>query len=502
MQDGIVFIVKKLSPWKKGIVFFLILLAAYIPFLNPYITCDHMGLALFQTKASFGWTEIEAAFSGGRYGNIILSFCHFVLGKMHVSHYENIYVIQIMGIFLYAVSCVILYDLFSGFFEDASQKKLLYGIILLCFINPFMVETYLYGSFDWAFGILLAVIAAKWLSGRKYIKGFLMAFLAASVYQTNIFMVLIVALMVCFMQNVYSERKRLLLNSLYICFLTGGAAILNILIMKLFSAAGNAVNEAKVTQISADYKQLIIDILKQMKSVYVGMIGTYPVRFFAVFVIVLCLAVILFLFLKKEYWQMFLWPFMAGILFASPFAYMLAANSTWYAQRTLLAVFFAAAMFLTGTMFLVKKTRNACKVFLAACVLFGIVTLYATETMIVDCYVGQALDYSEMICIEDEIREYEETTGKVVDTISWIKSAEMEYEHQLLTFHYGNLCSHRIICDAGDRLLGYVSQKGYTLLWMTTEEYEKYFDTDTDWKVFNPSEQLHFEDNILYWVVY
>lgn len=502
MGNRIDVVIKRLSPWKKGILFFLILLAAYIPFLNPYITCDHMGQALFKTEASFGWKEIEAAFSGGRYGNILLSFCYFLLGKIHISHYENIYVIQILGIFLHAVSCVIMYDLFSSFFEENLQKKFLYGIILICFINPFMVETYLYGSFDWAFGILLAVIAAKWLSGKKYVKGFLMAFLTVSVYQTNIFMVLVVALMVCFMQNIYSEKKRLLLNGLYICFLTGGAAILNILIMKLWTVAGNVVNEAKATQISADYKQLIVDILRQMKSVYVGMLGTYPVRFFAIFVLVICLAVVLLLMLKKKYWQMFMWLFVTGILFASPFAYMLASNSTWYAQRTLLTIFFSMAMFLLGTMFLIKENQYACKVFFAACVLLGIVTFYATETMIVDCYVGQALDYSEVICIEDEIREYEEATGNVVDTISWIKSDEMEYEHQLLTFQYGNLCSHRIICDAGDYLLSYVRQKDYTLLWMTTEEYERYFDTDTDWKVFNPSEQLHFEDNVLYWVVY
>ncbi|MBQ9135783.1 MAG: glucosyltransferase domain-containing protein [Lachnospiraceae bacterium] len=494
-------IVEKLSPWKKGVLFFLILLAAYIQFLNPYITCDHIGQALFRTEAAFGWKEIENAFSGGRYGNIFLSFCYFILGKFNISHYENIYVIQIMGILLYAVCCVILYDLFAAFFEDEKQKKLLYAIILLCFINPFMVETYVYGSFDWAFGILLAVIAAKWIFRKKYIKGFIMAFLAVSVYQTNIFIVAIVAFLACFIKNINLEKKRLYLDSLIVCLLSGGAAMLNILILKVFSAVGNDINPGKTPQVSQSYVELIIDILKQVKSIYVGMIGTYPVRFFALFVIIMCAGVIIFLLWKKQYCQMVLWTIAVGILFLLPFAYMLASNSAWCTQRTLLPVFFAMAMFLTGTMFWFRNHQYMYKVFGIACAVFLGITLYSTETMIMDCYIGQALDYSEVICIEDEIREYEEATGIVVDTISWKKTEGMEYEHQLLTFQYGNLCSHRIICDAGDYLLDLVSEKDYTLLWMTEEEFEMYFE-DKDWTVFNPSEQLHFEGNVLYWAVY
>ena len=135
------------------------------------------------------------------------------------------------------------------------------------------------------------------------------------------------------------------------------------------------------------------------------------------------------------------------------------------------------------------------------CVVFFGITIYSTETLITDCYMGQALDYNEVLCIEEEIAEYEEATGITVDTVSWKKTEGMEYVHPLLRIQDGNICSHRIICDAGDYLLDLVSEKDYTLLWMTEEEYDMYFE-DTDWTAFNPSEQLHFEGNVLYWAVY
>ena len=501
LKNRIENLVKKLSPWKKGVLFFLILLVAYIQFLNPYITCDHIGQALFQTEATFGWKEIQTYFTGGRFVNIFIGLCYFILGKFNVSHYENIYIIQVLGILLYAVCCVILYDLFVDFFEDKKQKILLYGIILICFINPFMVETYLYGSFDWAFGILLAVVAAKWLANKKYVKGFLMAFLTVSMYQTNIFIVTIVACLACMVKTIDLEKKRLYMDGMIICLLSGGAAILNIVIFKLFAAAGNAVNPAKNPEIANSYFTLLTDILSQMKTVYVGMFSLYPSKLFPLFIMLVCGGTIVFLLWKKKYYQMIVWPICVGILFLFPFAYMLAANSVWCAQRTLLPVFFATSMFLVGTLFFIKKNGTACRAFEVICIIFFGITIYSTETLITDCYIGQALDYNEVLCIEEEISEYEEATGITVDTVSWKKTEGMEYVHPLLRIQDGNICSHRIICDAGDYLLDLVSEKDYTLLWMTEEEYEMYFE-DTDWTVFNPSEQLHFEGNVLYWAVY
>lgn len=497
-------IIKRMLPWLyKWFFFSLVLLAAYIQFLNPYITCDHIGMALFKTQASFGIQNILDAFSGGRFSTIPISICYAVLGKLHVSHYENIYVLQILGILLFAISCVILHKLFSGFFEEKKQIWLMDSAILLCFINPFMVETFLYGSFDWAFGILMAVVAAKWLFQKRYIGAFLMGFFALSFYQTNILIAVIIAFLACFLRNIGPEKKKweLYAESLRIVLLCGGAALLNIVLFNLFVLTGNMVNGAKTAKVSYNYFDLVLNILDQAKSTYVGMFGTYPLRFFPIFIMLACAGTVVFLVWRKNFYQAVIWPLSVGILFLFPFAYMLAQNSTWCAQRTLLSVFFAAGMFFLGTLFFIRTHPDWCRIFTAAFILFGGVTWYYTQTLITDCYTGQALDYSEVICIEAEIQTYEERTGITVDTISWKKSPGPEYVHPLLMLQDGNICSHRIIYDAGDYLLDLVSEKDYTLLWMTEEEYQRYFG-DKEWEVFNPQEQLYFEGNVLYWAVY
>ena len=102
------------APFLIWLFFFGVILAAYIQFLNPYITCDHMGMALFQIVPGIpGWEEIKALLSGGRFGNIVILWIYYILGQLHVTHYSNIYIIQILGIVFYACSASILFGLFN-----------------------------------------------------------------------------------------------------------------------------------------------------------------------------------------------------------------------------------------------------------------------------------------------------------------------------------------------------------------------------------------------------
>lgn len=504
MRKGSLCMIKKIniSYWKKYAIFVICLLLAYIQFMNPYITCDHIGQALFQTKAEFpGKEQIIACFSGGRYGNILFYICYYVLGIFNVSHYQNMYVLQILGILINGFSCMILYNLFEGFFAEKYYKNGLIAVILICFINPFMVETYLYGSFDWAVGILFAIMAVKFLIQKNFFGGFLMAFLAVSIYQTNIFISIVILLMKLFFQDRSYKKIKFYLDALLSGGICVGSAVLNVIIFKMFAKAGGEINEAKNPHVVGNYLNLLKDIVDQAKSVYVSMFSIYPLRFVPVFIAVICICIAIFLVIRKKIYEAILWIALTIILFLTPFSYMLAAGNTWYAQRTLLSVFFSVGMFFIGCLYLSKENYGFRKIFGVAIGFFLFLTFYYTETLITDCYIGQALDYNEVICIEDEIQEYEEKTGFQVDTVSWYKTKDMEYVHPLLKIQDGNICSHRIICDAGDYLLNYVNQKNYKLLWMTDEEYKKYFN-DQEWDVFNPSEQLHFEKNILYWAVY
>lgn len=500
------FIEKNREAFWLWILFFIILLVAYIQFLNPYITCDHMGLALFQTVRGIpNWEDIQGLLSGGRFGNILILWAYYFLGKVNVSHYSNIYVIQILGIALYAISCVILFRMFHKYIQGKLQKYILVGLILLCFINPFMVETYLYGSFDWAYGILFSVLAAKYFSTGKLIRGFLLALWAVSIYQTNILIVIIISFLVFFidfMKVGIHDWKKFIIRLLSTGSLSVVAALIVILSYKIYALTGNYVNPAKEAVVSSDYLSLIMKVISDMKSIYVTMYSLYPTRFIPwIVLITLLITIYILTFCMKKYVYSLVWIIITGILFVTPFAYMLASGNTWAAQRTLLPVFFSLAMFLLGALYIVQNSKVLMSIYAVICCVVFLVTIYYTQTCIVDTYMGQALDYSEVLCIQSEIEEYEETTGIEVKKVSWKKSPEMTYVHPLLHFQNDSIYTHRIICDAGDYLLKYATKEDYELLWMTEEEYRKYFD-GRSWDVFNPSQQLHFEGDTLYWVVY
>lgn len=494
------------APLLTWMFFFGVILAAYIQFLNPYITCDHVGMALFQIVPDIpGWEEIKGLLETARFGSIFVMWIYYLLGQMHVTHYSNIYVIQILGSVLYACSASILFGLFKNFLKERVQRTLLGGFILICFINPFMVETYVYGSFDWGFGILFAVFAAKWFVEGKLVRGFLCALLAVSIYQTNILLVIIIAFTFILAESVESTViawKKVLIKVFRTGVLSILAAAVTIIVYKIYAMTGNYVNPSKATNVSANYFQLFKDILKSMRLIYTNMYSMFPVYFVPVFVLMNWLIALYVLLIKqKRFSKAIIWTVLIGILFMTPFAYMLASSNTWAVQRTLLSIFFAIAMLFIGTLLIVKNNKFFVNLLCVLSLVFMFVNLYYTQTCIVDTYMGQALDYNEVICIQSEIEEYENNTGIEVKTISWKKSPEAVYVHPLLQLQNDNIYTHRIIYDAGDYLLKYVSQRDYELLWMTEEEYQTYFGGQS-FKVFNPSEQLHFDGDTLYWAVY
>ena len=153
----------------RWMVYAGILLLAYMMFMHFYITSDYIPVASLGGVVPL--PDIHVAVSGGRFFSYIMLWFFYLLSKLHISYYQNVFVIQIMGILLYAWTGTKMHGMLSGYFGGKGQKILLDGCILLCFLNPFMVETYVYGSFEWAVGIWLAVLAVEKLTKRKYVLG-------------------------------------------------------------------------------------------------------------------------------------------------------------------------------------------------------------------------------------------------------------------------------------------------------------------------------------------
>lgn len=487
---------------KRWLVYLGILFSSYMMFMHFYITSDYI------PTASLGGVvpipNFDMAISGGRFCAYAFLWFNYLLSKIHISYYENVYVIQIMGMMLYAWVGTRMYVLLSKNFADKRQRFVLNGAILLCFINPFMVETYVYGCFEWAVGIWLAVLAVDKLTHKKYVVGWFLALCATSVYQTNVFIVLILWLLLIFIENYEIDLKKTIKFFILAGLISASVAICSIALQKLVVLSGNTLSPGKEAVLSEGFIERVTSTLYAAIGVLWRMHGMLPRRLLFIFGIVLYgAAMYVLLAKKKKLCAAIVWTIMLVVVFFVPFSYGVVMTSRAFPARTILAIFFSISVLIISALHIVKDYLKPGKIISVASCCFAVVVIFYTETCILDCYIRQALDFNEAMCIQDEIREYEETTGIEIKTVSAGKSPNPIYYSQNLHLPYDTTYNYRIMHDfwAQTRFLNYVNHENYEVKWMDEEEYKKYFGTQS-WTVFNPSEQLHFEGNTLYWAIY
>lgn len=485
----------------KWMIYSGILFLVYMMFMHFYITSDYI------PGASRGGIvpipNFKDTILGGRYVNYILGWFYYLLSKLNISHYQNMFVIQIIGILLYAWAGTIMYTMVSGYFKEKRLKYLLDGVILLCFINPYMVETYVYGSFDWAVGIWLAVFAVKKLAHKRYILGMFISLCATSVYQSNIFIVLILWLLMIFLEYHEKDIKKLVRYMALAIFATVAVAMCSILLQKLLKLAINTSAMGKDAVLPENIGERIKFVLVSALNTLWSMHGMLPRRSLFIFVAAIyCMAMYVLLAKKKAVLAAVVWTVMLGILFLVPFSYGLVASTAFH-PRTILGLFFSVSAFLISALYIVKDNIKITKAIKGCCFLFAIVVVFYTETCIMDCYIRQALDFNEAMCIQAEIEEYEEATGIEVKSVSAGRSPKPIYYSSMLHLSYDVTYNYRIMHDdwAQAKFLNYVAHENYEVNSLKEEDYEKYFGTKS-WEVFNPSEQLYFEGDTLYWAIY
>lgn len=496
------FLVGHRSRLVKWMVYTGILFLAYMMFMHFYITSDYIPIASLGGVVPV--PDIYVAVSGGRFLSYIMMWFFYLLSKLHISYYQNVFVIQILGILLYAWTGTMMHEMLSGYFGKRGQRILLDGCILLCFLNPFMVETYVYGSFEWAVGIWLAVFAVEKLTKKKYVLGLFLALCATSVYQTNIFIVLILWMLAVFLENHERDAKRMTKQIIIVVLTTAAVAVCSILLQKLVVLSGNTSSPGKEAVLSGNFVEKVMSVLCSAIGALWNMHGMLPKRSLFVFGAVLyCVAMYILIVKKKAVAYAVIWTVMQVILFLAPFSYGLVLTSRAFPARSILSLFFSVSAFTVSTLYIVREYVKITRFLGGFCAVFAVVVVFYTETCILDCYIRQALDFNEAMCIQAEIEEYEELTGIEVQTVCAGKSPKPIYYSSMLHLSYDITYNYRIMHDfwAQTRFLNYVAQEDYAVCWMEEEEYEKYFGTQS-WEVFNPSEQLYFEGDTLYWAIY
>lgn len=504
-------------------VFFVVIFLAFSIFMNYIMTQDYViGYASRNKSVPI---QIKDVISGGRYMSLPIRYVYNFLLLMGISHYQNSWVLQIIGMMLYAASAVMVFRLFRDFLNLNNKlvEMSYYVAILIMFVNPFMIETYIYGAFDWGVGISLAILGAYYWCKKRYLIAVFTGFLSLSVYQSNIFIMLTVILFYIFLQF-YIERysmKQYLFDSLISIVSCIGIAMLNVIIQKVGILIINFRHPSEGKFEPVKNFDISLFGIERIKTCFISAVtllyrcyrmlpkGSMLLACFLIFSILLYINI-----REGRYWESVFFLLTSIVSCASFFSYGM-IYSAFYPQRTMLGLFFILALMFVTMIAMVSRCdmrRQTLLIKLGCMVTFAtfLVLFVYTQLCSTDAYISQATDQYEARIIGKIIEDYENSTGDHIDTIASCGAGDSDLEssplsQELLRHYYGIVPYNRITYWpwARGEYINYVNNTSYNTRAMTEDEVEKYFGGRIETPgYFDPKTQIVFEDNTLFWRVY
>lgn len=512
---------KLIEKFCKSILFkcceyFIFIVLAYSMFFRTYLTSDYGGLVNKDISKVYSHVDIIGLLSSGRVASGVMSIPLYIFSKMGITYLHNAWVMQLIGMFIYALCAVVVYRMFARILkiDDINLRRdfLLDACILLMFINPFITETYVYGCMHWAVGVLAACLGAYYWTDSKYVRGFLCGAFAVSFYQSDILIMLVLILSAYVLEGIEEKKltsafKKCTIVSI-ICVVE---CILNIAIQKLtihlFSVtnANKNISAGVASNVESNFNGIFeyIDIF--MKLTY----GFAPYCY-SLLLFLFCFCVGIFFIvkiMKLKVLDALIWLIYCGCMAFIPYSFGIVGGAGGFPPRVVFSIFFAiGGMILCVSRMLSNSSSKAIRYYfnnLFCITAIGIYILY-TEMGITDCYIQQALDRHEVTAIQSEIENYEKETGITVKTILSRSDSSplVTYPDQMLNY-WGYIYNRRIMRDAWCQgpYINYVCGTSYKCGNMSEEKYEEYFGSE-QWDSLVISQQLHFEGDTLYWAVY
>lgn len=491
---------KNVDKLKTFAISFAYLFVVYSVFMNQTFTSDAVGN--FPSAYDY-MPDFKEYLAGGRFASYFINIIAFLLNKLHISKYSHQSILQLWIIVMISVSICIIYEMFKEH-DNKKDVWLISLIISAAFINPYFVETFVYIAFEWGIGILLAILGVYAFNKKHYIISFCMVFLSASVYQSFIAIFLIYSTTVIYLKAKGRMSKNALLEGVIMAVIAAMSAVVNIIMVKASVYLGIIEQEIKSVSGGITLQKRWDNVREAYDIIIHYGYGMIPEEFLYRTFWIVSIIIIIGIAVKSRSINKVLTFIMFGILLNLYFvAIFVLTDPIWPVQRMVWPCFCSISC-----LFFVAKNSYENKYIglgmLGGFAVFMCVVTFGTSTCITDFFISNKLDVQYIYFVENEIQQYEERTGNKINTIVVRKSDGSRYCSEELINEYDSCTySHRALYDSWSdvALLKYLTGRSCKRVEMSDEIYDKYFPKKY-WDGYVPSEQLRFENNVLYWVIY
>ena len=503
--------------WKVYGIVAAILYAAYAMFLNPTFTSDGVVTTPENLNSLF---PLAGTFTGGRFMLFYIQYIYHFLDKFHISKYENQYIFEIIVMLVVALVITRLYVSVEHYFETRLQKAMALVIIMIGFVNPLYVETFVYCGLELAIAALFMCFAVELFDKEKYIASAILVFLGISTYQSYIALFMIYASTILFFRHEGRLSKRIVIEYIRMFLVGGIPALLSIGGIQLYVAILNksafvrGFLTASVEPVAAATKEVsftsgIAERLHNMIYAYAvsagKCFGMMPTLFIFIIMMIMCVATIAVLIVRKaSVWDIVFYIVHFILLNFYSVAIFGVSTVTTPAPRICWHIFTTLSMVMLSMLWL-YLSDSAVRWQMVILVIFLLVDVYYMLTCELDFFMGNAIDKQIVYQVEAEIDHYEKETGNKVTKIATYhgEDGQFYYEQQILNPYFEYTYNHKTLhYNWSDvELIRAVTGKVYEQVDMDYSIEKNYFE-GKKWDTFIADEQLIFDGDTLYWAIY
>ncbi|MGN0428143.1 MAG: glucosyltransferase domain-containing protein [Agathobacter sp.] len=502
---------------KAKIVFiaFCILFVAYSNFINFFYTSDHVS-ASFSPDFPERPASFRAYLASGMMTSFFYSRISYILGKVGITvfHHRNFY----LGVILLAlaISYAILYRVFEGYVQKESNKFWFGAALMVSFINPYIIEIFVYLGWEHALGILLTVLAVWFFTKNKYIFSAIFLMLGIGSYRSFFTIFLIYTTTWLFLEHEKCEKKIFWKKNFLAVGMTGLCALATIVLTNISTRKIQAVTQSVESVEVYEHKTVTAETFNEVTLFYrlkklfwkyyyttVTEMGLLPKYFLLIGMLLIGAVVLVILIKNKEkIGKKFLFIIWFALINVCPVSiYFLTPQYDVFA-RIVWPIFagFASLLLLPLCLDKLEGAWNA--IYKGILVLIGFVIVYSTSTAKTNFFISNSLDVQVVMQVQSAIEHYEDETGVKVTTIAAKRYERSQESYPQIDSGYYNY-THKSMYDAwcDVELMNYILKTDYKEISMDEEQYSKLFGEKV-WTTFNADEQLVFDGEILYWAVY
>lgn len=512
------------------LIYLVVLASVYGLFLNQTLVCDLVQVSSLNENSTvtYGPWTAQSFFQtlvGERPMDALYNaFNYYVLYRLFgVSYLSYQWVYQLGNILIFALDATILFHLFGKYISE-KLKPLLAACLLIGFINPAFVQMLLFPFLSWSLAILWCVLALSFFEGRHYIIAGIFVWMSAGSYQSWYATFVVFVLLFVFLSNKGQICKASIKQTLVAVAVTAIPLFLLIIVPKIAIQATviEATDVAKPVVVSVQ-TDFLSKVFGRIPTAFMGLINTSYgyVKYGTIkyFLIILLMLTLVCLIIRKRIKDVLIFVLLGLFTMFVPFAFGLVSEGMPYGLRRMASFYMAISVltfiecvYITNWGDEKLRVKNVRQFGLLTLIVFYLVIVTkGTETGISDIITANKVEMQTCREIKKEIDRYEEEMGQPVELIkvAKYKDGRAAFDNTYMNVVYDTQYSIHQVLEyewADVSLINLLFGTSYQRDDATEEEMEKYFgqikDKYDSLRAFSADEQIVFDGNTMYWLLY